>query len=87
MEDTMPRYLVEQGAMVCQLVVDGNAPEGVAWVHSYVTLDKRTTLCVYDGPSAEAIRQAAETNQLPVDRITEVRVLDLLPPLTPRRNR
>jgi hypothetical protein len=41
-----------------------------------VTTDKRTTFCVYDGPGPEAIRRAAETNQLPVDRITEVRVLD-----------
>jgi hypothetical protein len=30
----------------------------------------------YDGPSPEAIRRAAEVNQLPVDRITEVRFLD-----------
>jgi hypothetical protein len=85
----MPRYLVERsfpeglaipiddgGAKTCQLVVDGNATEGVTWVHSYVTPDRRTTFCVYDGPSPEAIRRAAETNQLPVDRITEVRVLD-----------
>ena len=27
-------------------------------------------------PSPEALRRAAEANQLPVDRITEVRVLD-----------
>jgi Protein of unknown function (DUF4242) len=85
----MPRYIVErtfadglqipadeQGANACMGVVDGNAAEGVTWVHSYVTTDRRTTFCVYDGPSPEAIRQAAETNQLPVDRITEVRVLD-----------
>jgi hypothetical protein len=85
----MPRYLVERsfpeglaipidegGAKACQVVVDGNATEGVTWVHSYVTPDKRTTFCVYDGPSPEAIRRAAEANQLPVDRITEVRVLD-----------
>jgi hypothetical protein len=85
----MPRYIVErtfadglqipadeQGAKACRTVVDGNATEGVTWVHSYVTADKRTTFCVYDGPSPEAIRRAAEVNQLPVDRITEVRVLD-----------
>jgi len=30
----------------------------------------------YDGPSPESIRQAAQANGLPVDRITEVRVLD-----------
>jgi hypothetical protein len=85
----MPRYLVErtfpdgleipadeQGATACLAVVDHNATEGVSWVHSYVTDDRRKTFCVYDGPSPEAIRRAAEANQLPVDRITEVRVLD-----------
>jgi Protein of unknown function (DUF4242) len=85
----MPRYLVErsfpdglaipvdgQGAKACLAVVDGNAAEGVTWVHSYVTGDKRASFCVYDGPNPEAIRRAAGANQLPVDRITEVRVLD-----------
>ena len=85
----MPRYIVErtfadglqipadeQGAKACLTVVDGNASERVTWIHSYVTDDRSKTFCVYDGPSPEAIRQAAEANQLPVDRITEVRVLD-----------
>ena len=34
------------------------------------------TFCIYDGPSPEAIRTVAERNKLPVDRITEVSVLD-----------
>jgi hypothetical protein len=85
----MPRYLVERtfadglaipvdadGAKQCLSVVDGNAGHGVTWVHSYVSLDKNTTYCVYDGPSPEAIRRAAQANGLPVNRITEVRVLD-----------
>ena len=46
------------------------------WVHSYVTEDKKKTFCVYDAPSPEAIRRAARRNNLPVDQITEVRVLD-----------
>lgn len=85
----MPRYLVERtfpdgleipmdstGAQTCSAVVAGNAGHGVTWVHSYVTPDKHTTYCIYDGPSPEAVRAAAQTNQLPIDRITEVRVLD-----------
>ena len=85
----MPRYLVErtipdglaipmndEGAQVCLTVVGNNAVEGVTWVHSYVTDDKGKTFCIYDAPSPEAIRTAAERNGLPVDRITEVRVLD-----------
>ena len=38
--------------------------------------DGKKTYCVYDGPSPEAIRQTAARNDLPVDRITQVRVLD-----------
>jgi hypothetical protein len=85
----MPRYLVErtfedglalpptpQGAQARLSVVGNNAEDGVTWLFSYVTLDKGKTFCVYDGPSPEAIRRAASRNQLPVDRITEVRVLD-----------
>jgi hypothetical protein len=85
----MPRYLVERtfpdglavpstpdGAKACLGVVETNAGEGVTWVHSYVTTDKRMTFCIYDGPSPEAIRTAAERTDLPVDRIIEVRVLD-----------
>ena len=45
-------------------------------VHSYVTPDKKRTFCIYDAPSPEAIRKVADRNGLPVDRITEVRVLD-----------
>ena len=85
----MSRYLVERtfadglhipvsddGAAACLGVVERNAEAGVTWVHSYVSDDKRTTFCVYDGPGPEAIRRAAERNGLPGDRITKVSVLD-----------
>jgi hypothetical protein len=85
----MPRYLVErtfsdglnipmndQGANVCLTVVNNNADDIVTWVHSYVTTDKTKTFCIYDAPSPEAVRRAAQKNNLPVDNITEVRVLD-----------
>lgn len=68
--------MTEEGATACLNVVGNNASEGVTWVHSYVTPDKNKTFCIYDGPSPEAIQRAAETNGLPVDGITEVRVLD-----------
>jgi hypothetical protein len=41
-----------------------------------VTPEKTKTYCIYDAPSPEAVRQSATANNLPVDRITEVRVLD-----------
>lgn len=85
----MPRYLVErtfpegleipvteEGAAVCLNVVNNNAEDGVTWVHSYVSDDKKKTFCIYDGPHPEAIRKVAERNNLPVDRITRVSVLD-----------
>jgi hypothetical protein len=85
----MPRYLVERtfpeglaiptgadGANVCAEVVDRNADHGVTWVHSYVSEDKRKTFCIYDAPAPEAIRTAAVRNEIPVDGITQVRVLD-----------
>ena len=50
--------------------------QGVSWLHSYVSPDKERTFCIYDEPDPEAIRKAASRNDLPVDRITEVRVLD-----------
>jgi hypothetical protein len=64
------------GAETCRTVVERNAQEGVTWVHSYVSDDKRTTFCIYDGPSPEAIRKTAARNDLPVDHITQVSVLD-----------
>lgn len=85
----MPRFLVQrtfpeglgipvtpEGAGRCLGVVDGLVGVGVTWLHSYVTTDKSVTYCIYDGPSPAAIRRAAAVTDLPVDRITEVRVLD-----------
>lgn len=85
----MPRYLIErtfpdgleipvndQGAQTVQKVVGNNGSEGVTWIHSYVTADRKHTFCIYDGPSPDAIRRVAEKNGLPVDRITQVSVLD-----------
>ena len=85
----MPRFIVERtfpegldipttddGAKTCLNVVENNAEEAVTWVTSYVSTDRTKTYCVYDGPSPEAIHRAAEANGLPVDAVSEVRVLD-----------
>ena len=85
----MPRYVVERefpdgllipvdenGARACLAVVESNLCDQVTWVHSYVSTDKKRTFCVYDGPSPEAIRRTANRSKLPVNRVTEVRVLD-----------
>jgi hypothetical protein len=85
----MPRYVVErtcpagleiptspEGASVCLGVVDNNSKENVTWIQSYVLTDKSKTFCIYDGPTPEAIRRVAGLNGLPVEVISEVRVLD-----------
>lgn len=85
----MPRYMVErefpdglnipvnaEGAGALGGIVACNAGEGVSWVHSYVTPDKKRSFCVYDAPSPDAIRRAGEKNGVPVGAIHEVRVLD-----------
>jgi hypothetical protein len=64
------------GADACSRIVAVNAAKGVTWLHSYVSPDKRRTYCVYDAPSADAIREVAHLNQLPVGSITQVTVLD-----------
>lgn len=85
----MPRYLVErsfpdgflldtdgEGTQRYLDVVERNADDGVTWLFSYISEDRMRTFCVYDGPSPEAIRKTAARNRLPVERITQVRVLD-----------
>ncbi len=85
----MPRYLVErtfpdllcippgrEGEAILRTIVACNSDRNVAWLHSYVSIDRRVTYCIYDAPSPEAIRLTARANGLPVDRITEISVLD-----------
>jgi hypothetical protein len=85
----MPRYVVERqfpdglqipadeaGASACAAVVASNLEEQVTWVHSYVSADRKKSFCIYDAPTPEAIRLTASRCKLPVQRITEVRVLD-----------
>ena len=85
----MPRYLVERsfpdgleipttsdGLKACLGVVDGNTGEQVTWIRSFVTDDHQKTFCIYDGPTPEAIRRAADVSEMPVDAISEISVLD-----------
>ena len=58
-------------------VADGinriNDQEGVRWMYSFLSADKRKTYCLYEAPSPEAIRTAATRAGLPADVIVEVR--------------
>ena len=85
----MPRYLVERtfpgglaisadkaGAAAFGRVVTVDARAGVIWLHSYLSADRQTMVCLYEGPEPEAIRPAPDVNDLLVDRVTQVWVLD-----------
>jgi hypothetical protein len=77
----VPRYLIERSfpggtALQVDEIVERNADAGVTWLCSYVSDDRRTSFDLYEAPSPEAIRATSTRNRLPVERITEVRVLD-----------
>jgi Protein of unknown function (DUF4242) len=50
-----------------------NDQEGVRWMYSFLSADKRKTYCLYEAPSPEAIRTAAARAGLPADVVIEVR--------------
>lgn len=49
-----------------------NDEEGVRWLHSFLSADKRKTYCLYEAVSAEQIRRAAARANLPADVVTEL---------------
>jgi uncharacterized protein DUF4242 len=55
-----------------KLIEEINADEGVRWLFSFLSADRRRTYCLYEAPSAAAIRSAAERGNIPVDAIVEV---------------
>ena len=77
----MPIFMVERNyaeALEPSLeAADGinriNAEEGVRWLYSFLSADKRKTYCLYEAPTPEAIRTAAVRAGLPADVIVEVR--------------
>ncbi len=64
----MPRFIIERNfaeqlepnrdgiAAVTQI----NTDVGVQWLFSFLSADKKKTYCLYEAPSAEAIREAAQ---------------------------
>ena len=76
----MPRFLIERNfADAIEVSKDDaenirriNDDEGVRWLFSFLSPDKRKTYCLYDAPSAEAIRASARRLDIPADVIVEV---------------
>jgi hypothetical protein len=56
----------------------GNAQHDARWVYSYANSDKTRTVCIYEGPTEQSVRDAATTTGLPIDEVLEMPVV-LLP--------
>jgi hypothetical protein len=77
---SMPRYVIEREfAEQLDLTKEGvekvnliNDQEGVQWIFSFLSADKKKTYCLYEAPNPEAIRTAARRNNIPADAIIEI---------------
>jgi exoribonuclease II len=49
-----------------------NEEEGVRWLYSFLSADKRKTYCLYEAPVPDAIRRAAARAGLPADAVIEL---------------
>jgi hypothetical protein len=49
-----------------------NEEEGVEWIFSFLSADKKKTYCLYEAPNPEAIRAAARRLNIPADAIIEI---------------
>lgn len=76
----MPLYIIER-TLADELDLTGddiklideiNADEGVRWIFSFLSADRRRTYCLYEAPSPEAIRAAAQRANIPADEVVEV---------------
>jgi hypothetical protein len=55
-----------------QLIEEVNGDEGVHWLFSFLSADRRRTYCLYEAPSPDAILAAAKRADVPADVIVEV---------------
>ena len=76
----MPTYVIERSFAEqldltgddVELIEAANAEEGVRWLFSFLSADRRRSYCLYEAPSAEAIMAAARRAGIPADAVTEV---------------
>jgi hypothetical protein len=76
----MPIYMIERAYAeelditgdAVRLIEEVNADEGVRWLFSFLSADRRRSYCLYEAPSPDAIRAAAARAGLPADVIVEV---------------
>lgn len=76
----MPLYVIERSfAEQIELDADGvrqieeaNADEGVRWLFSFLSADRRRSYCLYEAVTPDAIIAAARRAGLPADVVVEV---------------
>jgi hypothetical protein len=76
----MAKFLIERNfADKLELTKDAaaevsriNDEQGVKWLFSFLSADKRKTYCLYEATDADAIRRAAKQANLPADVVVEV---------------
>jgi hypothetical protein len=76
----MPLYLIERkyadqlelSSEAVRALEEINADEGVRWLYSFLTADKRQTYCLYEAASPDEIIAAARRANLPADVVVQV---------------
>ncbi len=76
----MPLYVIERKyAEQLEMSAEGvkaleeiNADEGVRWLFSFLSADRRQSYCLYEAPSPDELIAAARRANLPADVIVEV---------------
>jgi len=76
----MPLYVIERKyAAELEISAEGvkaleeiNADEGVRWLFSFLSADRRQSYCLYEAPSPDELIAAARRANLPADVIVEV---------------
>ena len=76
----MPLYVIERTFAEqldltsddVRLIDEINVDEGVHWLFSFLSADRRRTYCLYEAPSPEAVVEAARRANIPADAVVEV---------------
>jgi hypothetical protein len=76
----MPLYVIERtfadqlelSSDDVKLIDEVNADEGVRWLFSFLSADRRRTYCLYEAPSPDAVMAAARRANIPADAVVEV---------------
>jgi hypothetical protein len=76
----MPLYVIERSFADqldltdddVELIEEVNSDEGVRWLFSFLSADRRRTYCLYEAPSPDAIMAAAQRANVPADAVVEV---------------